>query len=171
MYIKIITNTNIAKFYNLIFTSYPIKSLEFSYKYVHHCERLSGNKIKWRKATKTRLVSASWNNFALSKLFFSEEGFGASPQGMGDEHYSKKRRQDRRRNKDRHHRSTTETACKQIFSCKVSQCLFSVCLNGCLLIWLSVCLGACLSLFLHLCLSEIFCLPAYLRALTSNRAS
>ena len=105
------------------------------------------------------------------KTFFSEEGFGASPQGMGDEHYSKKRRQDRRRNKDRHHRSTTETACKQIFSCKVSQCLFSVCLNGCLLIWLSVCLGACLSLFLHLCLSEIFCLPAYLRALTSNRVS
>ena len=105
------------------------------------------------------------------KTFFSEEVFGASPQGMGDEHYSEKWRQDRRQNKDRHHRSTTETECKQISSCKKKLCFFSVCLNICMLIFLSFCLGGCLFLFLHLCLSEIFCFPAYLRALTSNRGN
>ena len=47
----------------------------------------------------------------LKILFFTEEGYEASPNDINEDQFNKKRRQDRRRNKDRHHRRTTETAC------------------------------------------------------------
>ena len=150
MYIEIITNINIAKFYNLIFTSYPIKSLEFSYKYVHHCERLSGNKIKWRKATKTRLVSASWNNFALSKLFFQRKDSAPLPRAWAMNTTAKNGGKIDDETRIDIIVAQLKQHVNKFLAAKYPNAFFlsvwmAVCWSGCLFVWGPVCLSFCIS--------------------------